>query len=218
MDEELRLWAVNVDVFRQCFAAPSELADTLREVTNSVTPSAPEVRSGLLSKLGPLMRNPPQAPRIRPGVPNNLDGEAMMTSRYIDTDRLSACWVLAQAWLDHLALAHTRIPLPMAQFEELEFDLVRTGISTQVSIRQLWRHTIDIPLRATDSMTIGYMEYPVVLRLIEEWESAVEEMEEGTAQFATHLLQFTRAYPDFAEQAAANNAPPPDMIAWWTSR
>ena len=219
MDEELRLWAINVDLFRQCFAAPPELADTLREVSASATPAVLKKRVGwLLSVLGPLTRNPLNAPVIRPGIPNNVDAEAMMTSRYISSDRLSACWVLARSWLDHFATAQIVLPLASAQFEELEFDLVRAGVSTQLSIRRLWRHSIDVSLRATDAMTIGYMDHMTVLRLVDEWTNALPELEEGTIEFARPLLDFAKDYPQYAEEASAAGTPPPDLIAWWTSR
>ncbi|MDR0489485.1 MAG: hypothetical protein LBG99_08875 [Propionibacteriaceae bacterium] len=219
MDKELRLWAINVDLFRKCFAAPPELAQTLREVTNTVTPAVPKKRvGGLLSVLGPLMRTPLNAPVIRPGIPNNVDAEAMMTSRYIAADRLSACWTLARSWLDHLALAQISLPLPVSQLEELEFDLVRAGVSTQLSIRRLWLHSIDIPLRPIDPMTIGFMDHATVLRLVDEWTNALPEFEEGTVEFATQVLEFAKAYPQYADQASTTGSPPPDLIAWWTAR
>ena len=214
MEEELRLWAINVDVFRQCFAAPPELEETLREITNSLTPPAPNQRSGgLLSILGPLMRKPLDGGVIRPGIPNNQDGEAMMTSRYIASDRLSACWLLAEAWLDFLCLARTRIPLTKSTIDELEFDLVRVEIPTQLSIRHLWRHGIDISLRASDEMTIGYMEHATVLRLVDEWTRALPELEEPTREFATVLLEFAGKFAEYETPG-----PPPDLIAWWTAR
>ena len=219
MAEELRLWAINVDLFRQCFAAPPELAEKLREVTDSMTATSSSNKpGGLLSKLGPLLRHPPTAPVIRPGIPNRQDGESMMTSRYIASDRLSASWILAQAWLDSLATAHTTIPLPRTQFDELEFDLVRAGVPTQISIRHLWRHSIDIPLRVTDDMTVGYMEHPTVLYLVEQWKNALPDLEEGTVEFATPLLDFASPFLEYSATAADQGTQGEDLIAWWTSR
>ncbi|MCL2785123.1 MAG: hypothetical protein FWD55_06770 [Propionibacteriaceae bacterium] len=213
MVDELRLWAINVDVFRQCFAAPPELATRLWEITDTVAPPRPEP-TGLLSKLGPLLRRPPTAPVIIPGVPNHLDAESMMSSRYIASDRLSACWILAKAWLDDLATVKTVIPLPGDKIDELEFDLVRVEIPTQVSIRHLWHRSIDIPLRADDDMSIGYMDSFTVERLTEEWTKAADELEEETAEFSKPLLEFVSAFPQYAEEAGQ----PVDLIAWWTSR
>ena len=214
MVEELRLWAVNIEVFRQCFAPPGDMADSLFQICDQFTPADTRARSkNLLSKLGPLLRHPPTAPLIRPGVPNRHDAESMMTSRFIDSDRLSACWVLAQAWLDHLAVSHATIPLPSARIDEMEFDLVRAGVPTQVSIRHLWRLSIDIPLRALDGMSVGYMDHPTVLHLIEQWTMALPDLEESTRQFATPLLAFTTPFPEHPQ-----DQPPPDLIALWTIR
>ena len=216
MEEELRLWAISVDIFRQCFAAPLELADRLRQVTDSVTmPMEPSGPNNLLSKLGPLLRHPPTAPVIHPGIPNRHDGEIMMTSHYIPSDRITASWVLVKAWLDNLAHAHTTIPLPRARFDELEFDLVRAGIPTQISIRHLWRLTIDIPLRTHNEMTFGYMEYDTVLRLDEQWNLALADLEEGTVEFATPLLEFVKPFQQYTEEQGGY---PVDLIAWWTAR
>jgi len=215
MAEELRLWAINVDRFRQCFAASPDLADTLRKVTDSLTASDQHPRShSLLSKLGPLMRRVDDAPVIRPGVPTVHDAESMMTSRFMPTERLSACWVLARAWLDDLAVATTTIPLPRTQIDDLDFDLVRVGIPTDLSIRHLWRRSLDIPLRPADDMSIGYTPFTTVNALTDQWRSALDSLEEDTVRFAAPLLEFTSEFPHHAEQQPV----PPDLIAWWTSR
>ena len=211
MVEELRLWAIDVDGFRQCFAAPPELAQTLREITGSLQMADARPQShNLLSKLGPLLRRPPDAPLIRSSVPNQFDAEAMMTSRFIASDRLGACWILAHAWLDRLSTAHTTIPLPRAEIDELEFDLIRVGIPTELSIRQLWRRGMDIPLRPTDDMSIGYAPYDTVLDMAAQWTKAVSELEEATVEFATPMVEFLSSFPQYPG--------PPDLVAWWTSR
>jgi len=212
MADELRLWAISVDEFRQCFAAPPALAQTLSGITDSLTADDRPQSRTLLSKLGPLLRRPPSAPLIRPMVPNHADAEAMMTSRFIASDRLGACWVLAQAWLDGLAAAHTVVPLARAQIDELEFDLVRVGVPTELSIRQLWRRGVDIPLRPSEDMSIGYTPYDTVLEMTAQWTSALPELEEATVEFATPMVTFLAAFPEYAASR------PVDLIAWWTSR
>jgi len=217
MAEELRLWATNVDEFRQCFAAPPELAQTLREITDSFQPADTHPRSrNLLSMLGPLLRRPPTAPVVRPLVPNHMDAESMMTSRYIASDRLSACWILAQAWLDHLSAAHTIIPLPRTAIDELEFDLVRVGIPTELSIRHLWRRGVDIPLRPSDEISVGYTPYDTVLEISATWNQALPDLEESTVEFATPVVEFLASFSQYADPQYA--APRPDLIAVWTSR
>jgi len=203
------LWAINVDEFRQCFAAPPALAQTLMGITDSLTPDQPQSHT-LLSKLGPLLRRPPTAPVIRPMVPNRMDAEAMMTSRFIASNRLGACWVLAQAWLDHLSAARTSLPLARSQFDELEFDLVRVGVPTELSIRQLWRRGVDIPLRPTDDMSIGYTPYGTVLDMSVQWSHALSQLEEKTVDFATPVVAFLTGFPQYAEGSSL------DLIALWT--
>ncbi|MDR0286001.1 MAG: hypothetical protein LBI33_14100 [Propionibacteriaceae bacterium] len=211
MVDELRLWMINVDAFRQCFAAPPELAARLTSIAESLGPARRTAR-GLLAKLGPLTRRPAEAPVVRPGVPNLHDAEAMLTSRFVATDRLGASWVLARAWLDALADAHTAIPLPASEIDALEFDLVRAGVPTSVSIRHLWGRSVDLPLRATGDMSFGYMPGGVVPRLVDEWMAALPDLDEGTAAFATTLLAFAQP------SAAGPDETRPDLIAWWTAR
>ena len=211
MEEELRLWAIDVDEFRQCFAAPPALAETLMSITDALTPDQPQSHT-LLSKLGPLLRRPPTAPHIRPLVPTRLDAEAMMTSRFIASDRLGACWVLAQIWLDHLSSARTTIPLPRSHIDELEFDLVRVGVPTELSIRQLWRRGVDIPLRPTDDMSIGYTPYATVLDMTAQWSQALPSLEQASIDFATPIVSFLTGFPQYDEGSSI------DLIAVWAHR
>jgi hypothetical protein len=141
-----------------------------------------------------------------------------MTSRFIASDRLSASWVLARAWLDELSMAHTTIPLPRTSIDNLEFDLARAGVPTQISIRHLWLRGVDIPLRATTQMSIGHLDYPIVVYLVKEWTTALPELQEDTQHFAKALLGFASAFPQYSQDAIEKDLEPPDLIAWWTSR
>jgi hypothetical protein len=217
MDEELRLWAISVDLVRQCFSPPPTLAGTLREVTLKLAPPVPPpTKTGLLSKLGPLMRTPLDAPRIPVNQPTVVDGESLMTSRYIASERRAACWTITQAWLDELACGHTVIPLPASQLNDLEFDLVRAEVPTQLSIRHLWYENLDIPLHETDDMSIGFMPHDRVLRLQQEWTRALSQFDETTTPMATALLEFIDSH--FGDPAIEAQDQGLDLIAWWTSR
>ncbi len=220
MVEELRLWAIDVDVFRQCFAAPPDLADRLRRAGEAILHDrGPGRPATLLSKIGPLRRHPPEGAVIRPGVPNRHDCEAMMTSRYIGSDRLDACWVLAQAWLDDLGRAKLRLPLARSQIDEYEFDLVRNGVPTQLSIRHLWQHSLGIPLRPRSDMSAGYMTRDQVPRLVEEWSAALDELHPATAGFAQPLLEFAGEHhtTPASDTPPAAPAGPVDLVACWTA-
>ena len=212
MVEELRLWAISIHQVRQCFAAPEELADRLYGITEALWPTEkrPSVR-GLLSRLGPLTRHPGDAPIIRPDVPNRVDAENMMASRFIGPERLGACWLLLRAWLDDLSAARTVVPLPRAAIDDIEFDLARAGVPTHVSIRHLWHHGLDLPLRALGPISVGYMDHNTVAVLVEQWQQALDELEEPTRAFADPFLEFMSV---FATQPEA----PLDLVAWWTSR
>ena len=215
MVEELRVWAISIHQVRQCFAAPEELADRLYAVTESAWPCEKlrPVR-GLLAKLGPLTRQAPAAPVIRPDVPNRVDAENMMASRFIASERLGACWVLLRTWLDELAADHTSLPLPRAGIDGVEFDLARSGVPTHVSIRHLWQRGLDVPLRPVGAMSVGYMDNATAGVLVERWQAAMADLEETTLAFATPFLQFMEVFgrPEHPEYD------PLDLVAWWTCR
>ena len=213
MVEELRLWAISVNQVRQCFAAPEELADRLYAVTESQWPSV-RLRPGrgLLAKLGPLTRLAPGAPVIRPDAPNRVDAENMMASRFIASDRLEACWMLLRAWLDELSADRTNLPLPRADIDGIEFDLARAGVPTHLSIRHLWQHGLDLPLRPIGAMSFGYMDHATVEVLVERWQAELSELEEATLEFATPFLRFMEAFADRPEPDQL------DLVAWWTCR
>ena len=218
MVEELRLWAINVDAFRQCFAAPADLAQELWGITERELEASKPRSGGWLSKLGPLMRNPPEGAVIRPGIPNRIDAEAMMTSRYIAAERRDACWVLARAWLNARARANATIPLPRSQIDEMEFDLARAEVPTQIGIRHLFQWGLEIPLRPGDNMSIGYLDQATVARLAEAWATALPELVPETVAFATAFLEFVEPFAQYASEAEEQGTPPIDLIAWWTAR
>jgi len=204
MEDELRLWLIEVGRLRQCFAARGELADRLRAITAAAV-MPPRKRPGLLSMLGPLMRQPIEGAVIQPDVPNYVDAEAMMTGRFVTNDRLGACWSLLGVWLSDLAVAGTALSLPKDKIDELEFDLVRAGVPTRFSIRHLWGQSLDVPLRATNRMSIGFMEGENIAMMVEQWRWALPKLETSTAEFATGLLDFLTE--DYGQSGY-------DLVAW----
>jgi len=210
MADELRLWLIGADAVRDFFAAPPELAERLREITATVVPASRR-SEGWRSKIGPLMRHSGPGV-IQPGVPNLVDGEAMMTGRFVAADRLGVSWIILRAWLDALAAAHTTIPLPADKLDSLEFDLVRAEVPTRVSIRHLWGRGLDMPLRPDGNMSFGYMDAASLTQLVDTWTTALPDLEADTVTFATPLLEFLAGFTGTEEPPAAG------MVAWWTAR
>ncbi|MCL2736104.1 MAG: hypothetical protein FWD75_05665 [Propionibacteriaceae bacterium] len=214
MGDELRLWAISMADVRQCFAAPPPLADRLLQVAQSMMPPAPASHApGLLSKLGPLRRHPEEGAVVRPGVPTMQDASAMLSGRFIASERVDACWALMRAWLDHLASANICVPLPRDRIDALEFDLVRVGVPTHLSIRHLWRLGLDVPLRASEQMRVGHTPHAMVAEFTTHWASAAPDLVEETRAFVAPVLGFASAFAGTPESGA-----PLDLVAWWTSR
>ncbi|MDR2973804.1 MAG: hypothetical protein LBV00_03675 [Propionibacteriaceae bacterium] len=216
MVEELRLWAINVDTFRQCFAAPEPLAGHLRELAAPVLcPDQPRRTHSLLSRLGPLTRQPVDGGVIRPGAPNHHDLESLLAGRFIDSSRAEACWALVRAWLDGLADARTTIALASDRIDAIEFDLVRAEVPIELSVRHLWQKRLDIPLRSSEHMSIGFTAAHRLTELHHTWASALPALAEETADFVNPTLTFIAA---LIVDPPPTPAGPPDLLAWWTSR
>lgn len=213
MELPLRLWALPVADLRRFFAAPPAEAERLTALaeplmTSTVRPAAP----GLLGKLGPLTRKPLDQPVIVPGVPNHHDLAGLLTGRYVEASRLSAAWRIVTAWLDGSATAQRVVGLDPAKLDQLEFDLGRCEVPYDVSIRRLWGHPLEIPLRPVPNQQVGYLPADHVDRLAEHWRQARDDLEPTSLAFVDAVLDFTESV---ADRAASPDRPWDDLIASW---
>lgn len=149
----LRLFAVGIDTVRDIFGADEKLAERLRAVlTREFAPTNPKA-PGLLGKLGPLFKRAPET-EVNAALPLPADADALLSGGYIKPDRLAQCWEVMLIWLAELSAGHVDVSFEDA--DALEFDLARSGLSSEFSLRRLAERELGIPLRPLPRQVVGY--------------------------------------------------------------
>ena len=145
---ELRLYAIGVDEVRDVFCASPPVADELRQVAaQAFPPRSTDKAPGMLGKLGPLFRRPPDAPVLAPGTPVEADIANLLAGRYVPPDRQPATWRLLEAYLAAKAWSTHRIELDVKRFNDLEFDLARAGVHPEFGLGTLVNGELSLPLQ-----------------------------------------------------------------------
>lgn len=209
---ELRLYAIGVDEIRDLFGASPAVAQRFREAVAGAFP-APEKRSpGMLGKLGPLFKRPPDAPVVRPDRPTEDDVAALLAGRFVSPDRLPAAWAALRAWLESSAWAEHRVSLSEAGFNDLEFDLARAALPPQYGLTKAVANELGIPLRPAPGMIAGYVKYNHVDAASYAWWQALDQLSPEHRQLAEAYLAFLEKFPEYAEAALHEGRPVPDLV------
>lgn len=210
----LRLYAIAIDEVREIFGAPEEMATALRAIAAHRFPSAPATSPGLLAKLGPVFRKAPDAPVLRPGVPSGSDVDTLLAGRYVPPHRLSAGWVLFEAFVDAMAWGSTSQSVDEARLNEFDFDLSRTAVPSRYGLRQLLRADLGISMLPPAGLATGFAHAPHVTAMAAAWRTGLPLLEPGNQSIATTLLAWFDQYPGWAEQSSAGSRPAPDLVAF----
>ena len=210
----LRLYAIAIDEVRAIFGAPEETATALRAIAAHQFPSAPATAPGLLAKLGPVFRRAPDAPVLRPGVPSGSDVDTLLAGRYVPPHRLSAAWVLFEAFVDAMAWGSTSQSVDETRLNEFDFDLSRTAIPSRYGLRQLLRADLGISMLPPPGLAAGFAHAAHVTAMASAWRAGLPLLEPGNQSIANSLLALFDQYPAWAEQASAGTRPAPDLVAF----
>ncbi len=214
---ELRLYAIGVDELRGIFAAPPATADHLRQVAErAFSPPAPDQRSGLLGKLGPIFRRVPATPVLSPTQPSPRDIEVLLTGAYVPPDRMGATWRLLETLVQGIAWGSTRMSLTAAALDDLDFALARGGVSSAVGLRHLLNHSLSLNLIPVEGLVVGWGQHETALAMAGAYRSAMpqiktDEQQAMTAALATWLDGFVA----WAHVAHSLGRPVPDLIGFW---
>lgn len=149
----LRLFGIGIDSVRDIFGADEQLATHLREVVVRAFAPANPKSPGLLGKLGPLFKRAP-ATEVNAAMPLPADADALLAGGYIPPDRLVQSWELMLVWLDELS-THS-VDISFHDFDAVEFDLARLGLSSEFALRSLAERELGIPLRPLPGQVTGY--------------------------------------------------------------
>jgi len=212
---EIRLYAIGIDEVRDWFGAGVETAATLRGITaERFRAPLAELRppSGMLSKLGPLFRHDPWAPRLPADLPTPHDVEQLISGRFVAPDRLAQSWAVVRAWLEELSWGHVALVLTDQEWRDLEFDLARAGVPSQFAISKLWGLDPALPLRPEPGTEIGYTKHHHAVATADELRTAAPRVGDSSRGPTTRVVGFLEALAGWSAAAAAAGRPTPDVV------
>lgn len=216
---ELRLHAISVYDIRDMFGAAPDLAAQLRQVASEafVVPASEQRRKpSMIQRIGPMFRRDPLAVMVPHDHPIPSDWETLIAGRYVEPERLVACWKVVDAWVDARDHGTATLALTPEQIEGFDFALSKAGLSSQYSLRGLMSLDVALPLRPAHGMSIGYSKNPHVLATAEALRAVVGRVDEDWRGGAEHLLAFLDAFAGWTRQAQQADQMLPDLyVIWW---
>jgi len=213
----LRLYAIGIDEVRAIFGAPEATATALRAIAAHRFPAAPSSAPGLLGKLGPVFRRAPDAPVLRPGVPSGSDVDTLLAGRYVPPHRLTACWVLLEAFVDAMAWGSTSQAFDESDLNDFDFDLARAAVPSRCGLRQLLRVDLGISMLPAPGLAAGFAHADHVASMAVAWRQALPALEPGNQTVARSILSWFEEFPGWAAQAPGGHRAPPDLVAFLSS-
>ncbi len=212
---ELRLYAIAIDDVRDMFGAGSDLAGRLRTIASERfrVPEQERRRTagGFLGKVGPLFRHDRNAPIIPDGIPLPGDVENLLKGRFVTPERINESWLVVQTWLDELCWERHLLHVSRHEFDKLEFDLARAGLSSRYGIGNLMSLDANLTLRPAWQMTIGYAKHAHM----EATRDAIRKLDDPVATTNPLLIElrsFLGRSDEWAAQAEAHSRPAPDIF------
>lgn len=211
------MWMIGIDEVRDLFSAPENLAQRLRSVARDRFPPLPQPapHQGLLSRLGPLVKRPAEAPHYPVGSPLPAEVDAVMTGRHLAPERIAVAWTLVAAWLDDLSWSSLVLPVDAVAIDRIDFDLARAGVTSQFDIRHLWHRDARIGLRPCPGMEVGYLRHDTVAAVAEAWSGAVPRLDGTSRDTVASLCAFLSGVSTWTTEAAGAGRNQPDLFCIW---
>ena len=213
---ELRLYAIGIEELRGIIGAGPR-TDELREAARrAFAPPAPPKSTGLLGKLGPLFRRPPDAPIVCATDPEPRDVEALLAGAYIAPDRMGACWRVLEALAAYRAWGATRLPLDPQSLEELDFALARGGVAAAVGIGHLLASNTGVRLIPVHGLTAGWHRHDKALAMTAAYRAAGPSIKtDEQRELVSNLVGWLDGFDPWSQVAVALGRPVPDLVGFW---
>lgn len=208
----LRLQAISIDELRDLFSGSAEAETRLRGVAMVAFPPPPQP-AGLMSKIGPLLRRPPGAPVIRPGVPTETDLANLLAGRYIAPDRLTAAWALVHAYLAAQSFGTLELSLDDRLVDSLEFDLARAGMPAAYGLRRMFTEPWGITLHPVPGEASGFVRNAHIAAWADAWNVALPEVSDEHRETAERVAAWLGSFEGWTKTAMASGRLAPDAIA-----
>ena len=209
----LQLFAIGIDELRDMFGAGPELAARLRTVATACYPASPgpKPRTGLLGRVGPLLRHPIDGPQVPEG-PSPVDAENLLSGRYVAPQRLPQAWQIIAAWLSALGWGHLDVPWSSTELSQLDFELARCGLPVDYSVHRLFQEDLQLPVGHLPGGRAGYSRHRHVLATREALTTIIDDVEPPWDELAGTLLAWLNHFPDWARSAEEADRPLPDVV------
>lgn len=213
----LWLYAVALDEVRGMVGATEAEAARLRAIAADRFGRRPHGSPGLLGKLGPALRHPPDAPVLRPDTPTSEDCDRLLAGHHVPPQRLAASWRLLQAWLEATAWDSHAAALDRSALNGLDFDLARAGVASRLGVSALVEHDLGIGLLPAPGVVAGCRSAGHALDTASAWRAALPELEPSTVAWVADVAGWLSRFGDWRDAASAVHRPPPDLIAVLTA-
>jgi hypothetical protein len=207
------LHAVALDEVRGMIGATDAEAGRLRAIATERFGRGTRNSHGLLSKLGPVMRRPVDAPVLRPDTPLAQDCDRLLAGQHVPPQRLAASWRLLQGWIEATAWGTHHSPLDNAALKNLDFDLARAGVAARHGVSALLEHPLEIGLLPAPGLAVGYRDGAHVRQLAASWRTALPELEPPSSTWVTEVADWLDRFGQWTTAAATAERPAPDLIA-----
>jgi hypothetical protein len=211
----LSLYGIAIDEVRDVFGAGAAEAAALRAIAAQRFPARSNRAPGLLDRLGPLFRRPPDAPVVAPETPVAEDCERLLAGRHTPPHRLAASWRLLEAWVDAKAWGSYRATITARDVDALDFDLSRAGVPSEFSVRSLVARDPGLPLLPSPGLLAGYCRGGHALAAGEAWQPALGRLEPAHATVLAPVLAWLGDFRQWTDAAARASRPAPDLVGLW---
>ena len=213
---ELRLYGIGIDEMRGIIGA-GPLTEELRDAARRAfaPPERPKPK-GLIGRLGPIFRRPPDAPVVCPTDPEPRDVEAVLAGAYIPPDRMGASWRVLEALVQYRCWGSTRMPLAPQSLEELDFALARGGVAAAVGIGHLLTSSTNVRMIPVQGLTVGWHPYDQALAMAAAYREAIREIKsDERRELVANLVMWLDGFVPWARVAAGLGRPVPDLVGFW---
>lgn len=215
---ELRLYAIGIDELRGIIGAGAGAdREDLREAAQrAFAAPEPAPARGLLAKLGPLFRRPPDAPVIPPTQPEPRDVDVLLSGAYVAPERMGASWRVLEALAQYRCWGSTRMPLTAQSLDELDFALARGGVSAAAGLAHLLAASTDIRLLPVPGLTVGWHQHHDALAMAVAYRAAMPQIKtEQQRGLVSSLIDWLDGFAPWARAAGEIGRPTPDLVGFW---
>lgn len=213
---ELRLYAIGIPELRGIVGA-GPLTVELREAARRAftPPQAPRAR-GLIGRLGPIFRRPPDAPVTSPTDPEPRDVDVLLAGAYISPDRMGASWRVLEALVQYRCWGSTRLPLSPQSLDDLDFALARGGVVAAVGLGHLLTSSTGVRLIPVQGLTVGWHPHDKALAMAGAYRAAMPQIKtDEQREQVGQLVSWLDGFVHWSQVAVSIGRPVPDLVGFW---